>query len=101
MNASVLPNGSWTVVATVEVAAGDAVNRFLPRQTSEYAFRAAPSSPAGYVWIDIYVDFGLGIEHAARIARSILRELEACGLPDFRIVAGDAYLALSEGAVSA
>lgn len=101
MNASVLPKGSWTVVATVEVAANEALAQFLPRETSEYAFARAPQSPPGYTWIDIYVDFGLGVEHASRIARSILAELSACGFSDFRVVAGAAYLELSSNVLSA
>ncbi|MGN6519997.1 MAG: hypothetical protein ACTHK2_11300 [Dokdonella sp.] len=85
----------WTVVATVEVADTEAIAQFLPRESSEYRFQRAPQSPQGFIWIDIYVDFGSGIEHASRIARTVLGELAACGLTDFRIIAGRAYLDLT------
>jgi hypothetical protein len=85
----------WTVVATVEVADTESITQFLPREAAEYRFVRAAASPQGYIWIDIQVDFGAGVEHASRIARTVLGELEGCGLTDFRIIAGRAYLALT------
>ncbi|HEY6941701.1 hypothetical protein [Dokdonella sp.] len=100
MNMSV-PNGSWTVVATVEVDENEAVAQFLPRQTTEFRFERATASPQGFIWIDVYVDFGFGVEHGARVARTVIDELAGCGLRDLRVVAGAAYLELAQTAFTA
>ncbi|HEU4663789.1 MAG TPA: hypothetical protein VFS55_07145 [Dokdonella sp.] len=100
MNMSV-PNGSWTVVATIEVDENEAIAQFLPRQTSEFRFERAAASPRGFIWIDVHVDFGLGVEHAARVARTVVDELAGCGFRDFRIVAGATYLELAHTSFAA
>jgi hypothetical protein len=89
------PNGSWTVVATVEVGDDEPIARALPRVTPSFRFERAPSAPKGFVWIDIHVDFGLGAEHATHVARTVVDELAGCGFRSFRIVAGGDYLELA------
>ncbi|MGN6519315.1 MAG: hypothetical protein ACTHK2_07830 [Dokdonella sp.] len=89
------PNGSWPVVATVEVDDDELIARILPRVTPGFRFERASAAPKGFVWIDIHVDFGLGAEHATHVARSVVDELASCGFRSFRIVAGAAYLDLA------
>jgi hypothetical protein len=88
-------NGSWTVVATVEIEDDEPIARTLPRATPSFRFERASTAPKGFVWIDIHVDFGLGAAHATHVARTVVDELAGCGFRTFRIVAGAAYLELA------
>lgn len=90
-----LPNGGWTVVATLEVVEHFSIIKFLPRAMPEFRFERAPDSPHGYVWINVLVDFRSGVEHAAHVAHDAIADLAAAGITDYRIVYGGAYLALT------
>lgn len=101
MSCMSMPDGNWSVVATMEVDDSEAIVQFLPRVTPEFRFERAPASPRGFIWINVSVDFGAGVEHAAQIARSVLDEFASCGFRDFRIVAGAAYLELTTHSAAA